>query len=159
MFKLILAFFIAQFINVVLSTLKSVITIKGGKKLAAIANAISYGFNTVVIKVIADVSMSVAIIISVTCNLVGVYLALWITEKIRKDQLWKITATVHSDNFDSLLEELKLNDISYISYETAVAKYKVLDIFSKHRLESRVIKRLFEKYNAKYTILANEGTL
>ena len=159
MIKLIIAFTIAQLINVILSTLKSVITIKGGKKLAAIANAISHGFNTIVIKVIVDVSMTTAIIISTTCNLIGVYFALWITEKLRKDQLWKITATVHSDNFDSLLAELNLNHISYISYETSQDKYKVLDIFSKHRLESRVIKTLFDKYNAKYTILANEGTL
>ena len=107
MIKIIIAFFVAQLLNVILSTLKSIITIKGGKRLAAIANAISYGFNTIVIKAIVDVSIEVAIIISVTCNLIGVYFALWITEKMRKDQLWKITATVESDNLEPLLKELE----------------------------------------------------
>lgn len=157
--KLILAFFVAQFINVVLSTLKSVITIKGGKKLAAVASAIAYGFNTVVIKVIADVDMWVAVTVSVICNIFGVYFALLITEKLRKDQLWKITATVSAENLELLKEELKQNDIGFIAYATTWDKYKVLDIFSKHKSESKIIKQLFNKYNAKYTILANEGSL
>ena len=159
MVKIIIAFFVAQLLNVILSTLKSVITIKGGKRLAAVANAISYGFNTIVIKAIVDVSIEIAIIISVTCNLIGVYFALWITEKMRKDQLWKITATVETQNLDLLLKELEQHDINYISYTTNGDKYKVLDIFSKQRAESRIIKELFDKYDAKYTILANEGTL
>ena len=46
----VLAFCVCQLINVILSTLKSVITIKGGKGLAAISNAVAYGFNTIVIK-------------------------------------------------------------------------------------------------------------
>ena len=115
MFKLILAFLVAQLLNVILSTLKSVITIKGGKGLAAVSNAIAYGFNTVVIKVIADVDMWVAVVISIVCNLVGVYFALWLTEKMRKDQLWKITVTVPTENFESLIENLKENNISFIS--------------------------------------------
>ena len=159
MWKLIIAFFVAQLINVILSTLKSVITIKGGKGLASVANAIAYGFNTFVIKVIADVDMWIAIVISIVCNLVGVYFALWITEKLRKDQLWKITATVPAENLEALTADLKEKEISFISYQTSWAKYKVLDVFSKHKKESKQIKEIFNKYNAKYTILANEGTL
>ncbi len=159
MFKIILAFFVAQLFNVVLSTLKSVITIKGGKGLAAVSNAVAYGFNTFVIKVIADVDMWVAIIISIVCNLVGVYFALWLTEKLRKDQLWKITVTVASENYEDLISGLKQNDISFITYQTSWDKYKVLDVFSKAKSESKVIKQLFSKFNAKYTISANDGTL
>lgn len=157
--KIILAFLVAQLINVILSTLKSVITIKGGKGLAAVSNAIAYGFNTVVIKVIADVDMWVAVVISIVCNLVGVYFALWLTEKMRKDQLWKITVTVPTENFEPLIENLKEYNISYISYETNGEKYKVLDVFSKHKKESKIIRNLFNLYNAKYTILANCGSL
>lgn len=159
MVKLILAFLVAQLINVILSTLKSVITIKGGKGIAAISNAIAYGFNTIVIKVIADVDMWVAVIISIVCNLVGVYFALWLTEKMRKDQLWKITVTVPTENFELLTENLKESGISYISYETTWNKYRVLDVFSKDKKESKIVKNLFNTYNAKYTILANAGSL
>ena len=53
----IILFFIATLINVILSTLKSVITIKGGRLLASITNAVAYGFNTFIIKMIADVDL------------------------------------------------------------------------------------------------------
>lgn len=155
----ILIFFAAQLVNVVLSTLKSVITIKGGKGVAAITNAIAYGFNTVVIKIIADVDMWVAVCIAVVCNITGVYFALWLTEKLRKDQLWKITVTVPTDNYQMLIENLKANDISFISYETTWEKYRVLDVFSKHKAESKIVKNLFNQFNAKYTISANCGKL
>lgn len=159
MWKLILAFSVAQLINVILSTLKSVITIKGGKGLAAVSNAVAYGFNTIVIKVIADVDMWVAVVISIVSNLVGVYFALWLTEKLRKDQLWKITVTVPAENFEELTLSLKETEISYISYETTWEKYRVLDVFSKDKTQSKIVKNLFNKYNAKYTILANVGSL
>ena len=159
MWKLILAFSVAQLINVVLSTLKSVITIKGGKGLAAVTNAVAYGFNTIVIKVIADVDMWVAVVISIVSNLVGVYFALWLTEKMRKDQLWKITVTVPASNFEALTNSLKESGISYIAYETTWEKYRVLDVFSKDKHESKVVKNLFNANNAKYTILANAGSL
>lgn len=156
---IILAFFVAQLVNVILSTLKSVITIKGGKKLAAISHAVAHGFNTIIIKFIADIDLWLAVVISTICNLIGVYFALWLTEKLRKDQLWKITVTVPAENFDSLTLGLKENQITYISYETTWSKYRVLDVFSKQKKESKIIKNLFNENNAKYTILANEGHL
>lgn len=159
MWQIILAFFVGQLINVMLSTLKNVITIKGGKRLAACVSAVAYGINTFVIKVIADVELWIAIIVSVVCNLIGVYVALLITEKLRKEQLWKITVTVPSENITNLTADLKLNGITYISYETTWAKYRVLDVFSKHKTESKIIKDIFAKYSAKYIISANDGAL
>ena len=120
--------------------------------MAAVSNAVAYGFNTIVIKVIADVDMWVAVIISIVSNLIGVYFALWLTEKLRKDQLWKITVTVPAENYDDLTLSLKETEISFIAYETTWEKYRVLDVFSKDKTQSKVVKNLFNKYNAKYTI-------
>ena len=81
---LLVGFIIATLINVILSTLKSVITVKGGKVVASIVNAISYGFNTIVIKSISDVELWIAIVVTVAANLVGVYIALTIIKKFEK---------------------------------------------------------------------------
>ena len=83
----ILLFFVWQLVNVILSTIKSVVTIKGTKIVASIFSAINYGFNTVIIKSIADVELWVAVLVTVSCNLVGVYVGLLITEQLRKEQL------------------------------------------------------------------------
>lgn len=158
-YNIIIAFFIAQLVNVILSTLKSVITIKGGKNWAALANAISYGFNTIVIKSLVDVDLSIAIAITIITNLVGVYFGLGIMENMRKDQLWKITVTIPSEQLQDFTTQLQLHDISFITYETQVAKYKVVDIFSKTRNDSKLVKSVFKYFKVKYTINANSGTL
>lgn len=159
MTQIILAFFVAQFVNVVLSTLKSVITIKGGKNWAALASAVAYGFNTIVIKSLVEVSMEVALIVTFVTNLIGVYFGLFIIEKLRKDQLWKITVTVPADEFEEFKKELKNKSISFITYATKWEEYTVVDIFSKQRAESKVIKQIFASFNVKYTISANSGAL
>lgn len=159
MTKVILAFLIAQLINVVLSTLKSVITIKGGKNWAAVANAVAYAFNTVVIKSLVSVSLEVAVAITIVTNLVGVYFGLWVIEKFRKDQLWKITVTLPKQDFPAFKDVLQQNDISFINYHTNWDKYEVVDVFSKQKADSRTIKNIFRHFKVKYTISANTGTL
>lgn len=156
---LIIGFTIATLINVILSTLKSVITIKGGRLVASISNAISYGFNTIVIKSIANVELWLAVVITILSNLVGVYIALTITKKFEKERLWKITVSVPTDSFHSFKDELIDANVAFITYETSYPKYKVVDIFSNGKNESRVIRTLVNKYNVKYTINENVGTL
>lgn len=155
----IVAFFLATLVNVILGTLKSVITIKGGRVAAAISSAVAYGFNTLIIKMITGVETWIAVIFSVVCNLLGVYIALMITDKMRKDQLWKITVSVPTEKLHDFKEDLCNQKIPFVAYETSWEKYKVVDIFSKDRPESKVIREVIKKYNVKYTISVNVGTL
>ncbi len=156
---LLIGFIIATLINVILSTLKSVITVKGGRIVASVSNAIAYGFNTIVIKSIGNVELWVAIVVTVISNLVGVYIALTIVKKFEKERLWKITVTVPTESLKNFKNDLHNAEIAFIAYETSYDKYKVVDIFSHGKTESRVIKKLFSQYNVKYTINANDGTL
>ena len=155
----IISFAVATLINVILSTLKSVITVKGGRGVASVANAIAYGFNTIVIKSISSVELWVAIVISVVSNLIGVYIALTITSRFEKERLWKITVTVPTESLKDFKTDLNDNDIAFIAYETSYEKYKVVDIFSKDKVDSRKVRGLVAKYKVKYTISANIGTL
>lgn len=155
----ILLFVVCQLINVILSTIKSIITIKGTKLTASIFSAVNYGFNTVIIKSISDVELWLAIIVTVLSNLVGVYVGMLITERMRKEQLWKITVTVPAEKLDNFKQELLDNGIDFIAYETSWEDFKVVDIFSKHKSTSKTIKQIFNNYDVKYTISANVGTL
>lgn len=155
----ILLFIVCQLINVILSTIKSIITIKGTKLMASLFSAINYGFNTVIIKAISDVELYIAVIVTVLCNLIGVYVGMMITERMRKEQLWKITVTVPTDKLSEFKKELAENQIDFIAYETSWADYKVVDIFSKHKTTSKTVKQIFNNYDVKYTISANVGTL
>jgi len=154
-----IAFIVATLFNVILSTMKSVITIKGGRVVASIVNAIAYGFNTIVIKGISNVELWIAVLVTILSNLVGVYIALTITKKFEKEKLWKITVTVLSDDIKSFKNSLHNEDIPFITYETSYEKYKVVDIFSQNKSESKKIKHIISNYNVKYTINANDGSL
>ena len=156
---LLIGFIVATLVNVILSTLKSVITVKGGRVVASIVNAVAYGFNTICIKSISDVELWVAILVTVVSNLVGVYIALTITKKFEKERLWKITVTVPTENLKDFKTDLLASDIGFIVYETTYEKYKVVDVFSHHKAESRILRELVSKYKAKYTINENVGTL
>ena len=83
---LMIGFIISTLINVILSTLKSIITIKGGRGLASVVNAIAYGFNTIVIKGISNVDLWVAVLVTILSNLVGVYIALTISKRFEKSR-------------------------------------------------------------------------
>ena len=156
---LLIGFIIATLVNVVLSTLKSVITVKGGRGIASITNAIAYGFNTICIKSISDVELWVAIVVTVLSNLVGVYIALTIVKKFEKERLWKVTVSIPTEKLKEFKADLKSASLGFIAYETSYEKYKVVDVFSRDKNESRVLRQLINKYNAKYTINANDGTL
>ncbi len=156
---LLIGFIIATLINVILSTLKSVITVKGGRLVASIVNAVAYGFNTICIKNISDVELWVAIVVTVVSNLVGVYIALTIMKRFEKERLWKITISVPAESLKDFKSDLLGAKLGFIIYETSYEKYKVVDVFSNGKEESRTLKKLLSQYNAKYTINANDGTL
>lgn len=157
---IILAFIICQLINVILATVRSILTIKGTKLSASVSTAISYAVGSVVTKLITGID-SFVIIASVTfvANIIGVYLGLWLIDKMRKDQIWKISALVPTENVKQLKIELNGKGVNFVAYETSWEYYKVFDIFSESKKESKIVKETISKYNIKYTIMANNIVL
>jgi uncharacterized protein YebE (UPF0316 family) len=156
----ILYFILLQFVNVVISTFKSVLTIKGSKANAAIMNSIAYSVNIVVIYIVSgSISLWVSISVTFFVNMIGVYIGLSILEKLRKDQLWRISTTVPTESVQEFKKELLINNIKFIAFETSWEDYKAIDIFSASRSESSKISKLIGKYRVKYTILENSNTL
>jgi uncharacterized protein YebE (UPF0316 family) len=156
----LLYFICLQFLNVVIATFKSVLTIKGNKLNASVMSSIAYSINITVIYLVSG-SMPLYILISVTffVNMIGVYIGLTILEKVRKDQLWRISSTVKTELLQDFKKELTENKIKFIAFETSWEDYKVVDIFSSTKEESSKISRLTSKYKVKYTITANSNTL
>lgn len=92
----IILFIVCTAVNVILSTIKSIATIKGGKFIAALMNALTYGFYSWVIILTTNDNLSTVskMLITAACNFIGVYIVKLIEEKTRKEKLWKIEATV-----------------------------------------------------------------
>ena len=76
--KLLIIFTILTIINVIASTIKSLLTINAGKWLASISSAVYYGYyNIVLIYTVADFPMWQKVAVTAVCNVVGVFLVKW----------------------------------------------------------------------------------
>ena len=99
-------FIAIQFINVIISTFKSILTVKGSKMTASIINAISYTFGAVVTKLITEQSFEVVILVTFFANFIGVYIAKWILEKREPVKLWVYQVTVRDKELGDIENEL-----------------------------------------------------
>lgn len=151
---MILIFIVFQFINIIISTFKSVLLIKGTKVHAAFINAISYSLGIFITYYVSnEISIYLSIPITFVLNLFGVYLGLLILEKFKKDQIWRISTTVKADVVDDYIYELRNEGVQLMPYETGRTDYKVVDIFSNSKDETKRIRPIIKSYQAKYTIL------
>ncbi len=151
--KLLITFIILNIANVIIQTIKSIATVKCGKGVAAIVNAIAFGLYTIVtVYLMCELPLYWKAIIVALCNLVGVYVVKWCEEKARKDKLWKIEATFsHDENIIADLKEwATVNSIGY-KYNDIV-KYFEIDFYSNTQKESALIKKFIEAHNGKYFV-------
>ena len=82
--KEIILFIILQVINVILSTIKSIVMIRGNKRASIICNTIYYSFYTLVIKQLTKIE-NIWILTGVTAgaNFIGTWIGMTILEKMQ----------------------------------------------------------------------------
>lgn len=146
-------FVILQFINVVLGSLRSLTVAKSSKHIAMLFNAISFTFYSVVVKSIQSQEVWFVALITALTNIVGYYLADYIFNKMQKDKLWRVSATMVKGKVDSgtITNELKKYNISY-NLVDANRSY-IVDIFSHTSGESTLIKEILDKHNVQYHVI------
>ena len=150
--NLLIIFIIANILNVIIQTIKSLCTVKGGKMVASIVNALAYGFYTyIIILTTCELPTFTKAIIVALCNLVGVYVVKLVEEKIKKDKLWKVELTVRKEHTQLLSSNLKEYDIPH-NYIENIGKYTMFNIYCATQKESSFVKKIAEKYNAKYFV-------
>lgn len=145
-------FFICSLINVMLSTLKTILTVKASKGVATIINAITYGFYAIVVKQLASLDLITTVTVTIVTNIIGVYVSMWLLEKTKKDCLWKISVTT-KDN--TLVEKLEKFSISYVMNPVQYKKqtYYNIDVFSENQKDSSIIENILKEYKVKYNII------
>ena len=153
--KLLVLFVVMNIVNVVIQTIKSICTIKCGKAVAAIVNAVAYGLYTyIVVLTMCDLPLLAKCLIVAGCNFVGVFVVKFFEEKARKDKLWKVEATIpnqgiFAENDDCLIELKNANiPMNYID----INKYILVNCYCATQAESKVVKEILDKYNAKYFV-------
>lgn len=148
--KLLITFIALNVLNVVIQTTKSIATIKCGKFMAAIVNAIAYGLYTVVVVyMLCDLSLWLKALIIGGANLIGVYVVKLLEEKIRKDKLWKVEATVKTIEPYNVLTQ---KGISCNLLNTNRANEYIINCYCPTQKQSRIVKEILNNYEAKYFV-------
>ena len=150
--KLLILFIALNIVNVVIQTVKSLATVKCGKTVAAIVNAVAYGLYTyIIVLTVCDLPLWLKVVVVGACNLVGVFCVKWGEEKARKDKLWKVEATVHELYAESLHHDLESANIPH-NYIPNVGKYTIFNIYCETQAESKRVKNLLDYYRVKYFV-------
>lgn len=159
---LLILFIVLNALNVVIQTVKSLCTVKCGKTIAAIVNALAYGLYTVVLVYMqCDLSTLAKALVVGGCNLVGVYIVKVVEEKLQKEKLWKVELTIKNDyqTLSELTSRLNTQNIPFNYSVTDNQEDVVFNIFCYTKAQSRKLKKSIEDLNAKYFITENKFSL
>ncbi len=155
--KLLILFVVLNVINVIIQTVKSIATIKCGKAVAALVNAVAYGLYTVVVVyTVCDLPLWFKVIVVGVANLIGVYVVKYFEEKARKDKLWKVEATVLRGWTKELHKALVEAELPH-NYLENVGKYTLFNIFCEKQTDSIKAREILNQYNAKYFVTESKN--
>ena len=151
--NMLVIFITLTILNVVIQTVKSIATIKCGKWVAALVNAVAYGLYTYVIFFTSadGIDLHTKALITALANLVGVYVVKFFEEKARKDKLWKVEATVHAEMVAPLHNALRECGIAH-NYIEGVGQYTIFNIYCPTQADSIEVRKVLESKNAKYFV-------
>lgn len=148
---LLTTFILLNIANVIIQTVKSLATIKCGKTVAAVVNAVAYGLYTIVtVYMLCDLPLMWKAGIVALCNLVGVYTVKYFEEKARKDKLWKVEVTIPADQACWLIDEAKAEKIPFNYID--INKYYLFNFYCATQKDSHRVNVMLKAYNAKYFV-------
>ena len=150
--KFLILFIILSIVNVVFSTIRSITTIKSGKIIASLINGGYFAFyNIMLIYTVADFPMWEKCLITFICNVVGVWVVKFIEEKMTKDKLWKVEASILNNYNEKVIGMLTKAEIPF-NYIEGVGKYTIFNVFCSTQKQSVAVKEILKTYRAKYFV-------
>lgn len=149
--NLLTTFIILNITNVLIQTVKSIATIKCGKGVAALVNAVAFGLYTIVtVYMMCELPLAAKALIVALCNLVGVWVVKWLEEKARKDKLWKIEVTIPAAQAKQMIEDCKYYGLTYNYVD--INKYYLFNFYCPTQKDSVSVSELLKSYDAKYFV-------
>lgn len=149
--NLLWLFVLANIINVILSTIKTLVTIKANKYVASLISAINYAFNVyIVVLTVCELPLWEKCLIVGLCNLFGVFIVKWVEEETRKDKLWRLDLTVPTQYLSTIDSDLHSIPHSYIQLNN---KHTLFSFYCATKEETKTVKNIANHYQAKYFVI------
>ena len=145
----ILLFTFATIINVTLSTIRAIATIKGGKMFSALMNALCYGFYPLIVMLTAKDTVTIwaNMIITAVVNFACVWVIKLVEEKSRKDKMWRVDLAIPTD--EQGYAHRRLKDIPHNYVECG--SWTMFNCYCATQEETAKVKRLGVALGGKYS--------
>ena len=145
----ILIFAVATVINVTLSTIRSICTIKCGKWLSAVSNAVCYGFYPLIVMLTAQGTVGIIINMGITAiaNFICVWLIKYVEEKAKKDKMWRVDLAIPCEEKD--FTHRKLADIPHNYVQCG--SWTMFNCYCATQEETAKVKQLGVALGGKYS--------
>ena len=155
----ILLFTIATIINICLSTIRSLCTIKGGKMISAVTNAVCYGFYPLIVMLTAKDTVSIItnMIITAIANFVCVYVIKLVEEKARKDKMWKVEMAIPNCYVDIVHKDLNFSKIDHNF--TKVGSWTMFNCYCMTQQDTKTAIEYAKEYKGKYSAYESKITI
>lgn len=152
----ILIFTIATIVNVTISTIRSLTTIKCGKWISATTNALCYGFYPLIVMLTAKGTVDIIInmLITAVANFVCVWIIKFIEEKARKDKMWKVEVAVLGENGNKVIHALHKEYIPH-NYNY-LGKWCIFNIYCTTKEETAKVLNIAKQYEGKVSAYENK---
>lgn len=155
--NLLVTFVLLSIANVIIQTIKSIATIKCGKTVAALVNAIAYGLYTfVLIYTNCELNMWLKAFITAAANFVGVYAVKYFEERAKKEKLWKVEVAIpveKSDNFYGMIDNL----IPHNSWHAD--EYDIYNCYCYTKAQTALVKKACTELNGKMFVMEQNAVM
>ena len=147
-----LYFFLISLLNVILSSTKSICTVRYGRGINITMNVIAYSFYAIVVKQTASLPLAVTVMSTAVANALGVWFSYAMLDRLQKDRLWKIEVVVQKCFTDQLHADLTEIPHNYIE----LGPRTLFNFYCETRAEtSRVVKHC-KDFNGKFFAVENK---
>ena len=147
-----LYFFLISLVNVILSSTKSICTVRYGRGINVLTNVVAYSFYTIVVKQTADLPLEITVISTAIANALGVWLSYFILDLVQKDRLWKIEVVVPKCYTEVIHETL-----SHISHDYIEVGPKTLfNFYCNTKVETKDVIDQSKKYEGRFFAVENK---
>lgn len=154
-FTTLLIFIAGSLVNVMLNTIKTLVMFRKNKLSSSIINAVTYGFYTWIVVLIAadDLPLWAKMLVTAAVNFIGVWMSMVIMEHLQKDKLWKIEATVPTCYVPDISAFCEVEKISYSTINVDPEHRNTMFVFfCPSQVESHKVRELLKDYPAKYFV-------
>ncbi len=147
-----LFFFLISLLNVMLSSIKSICTVRYGRGINVVANVIAYSFYVVVVKQTANLPLEITVIATACANALGVWLSYVILDYLQKDKLWKIEVVVSKQHTNILHTALSHIPHDYID----VGPKTLFNFYCSSKTETREVVAQCKNYKGRFFAVENK---